>query len=55
VLGHVFMVLGVPKNRGILAGMLRGRVPREVAERSAPRWLAAVESDEEARARAAGE
>ena len=41
VLGHLGMVFVVPKNRGILAAMLTGRVGRDVVARSAPQWLPA--------------
>lgn len=40
VLAHLVMVFLVPKNRGLLQGMVTGRVPRDVAERVSPRWLA---------------
>lgn len=43
VLGHLAMVFVVPKNRGILSGMLSGSVDREVAERVDPQWVAALE------------
>lgn len=35
---HMAMVFAVPRNRGILQGMLGGYVERTVAERSSPSW-----------------
>lgn len=39
LLAHLAMVLAVPKNRGLLRGMLSGRVRRDVARRASPGWL----------------
>jgi Ni,Fe-hydrogenase I cytochrome b subunit len=36
---HLAMVLLVPKNRGLIAGILTGRVKRNVARRATPGWL----------------
>jgi cytochrome b subunit of formate dehydrogenase len=44
VLVHLVMVLLVPKNRGLLRGMLTGFVGRDVARRVSPEWLAGVEA-----------
>jgi MprA protease rhombosortase-interaction domain-containing protein len=44
VLVHLAMVLLVPKNRGLLRGMLTGRVARAVAVRVSPAWVAALEA-----------
>ena len=42
LLGHLAMVLLVPKNRGILAAMTTGHVPEDVARSVAPAWVEAV-------------
>lgn len=39
VLAHLVMVLAVPKNRGLLRGMLSGRVSQDTARRASPGWL----------------
>jgi cytochrome b subunit of formate dehydrogenase len=44
VLAHLAMVFLVPKNRGILAAMLTGRIPRDVIARVAPQWLSALDT-----------
>lgn len=40
---HLAMVLLLPKTRGILAGMLTGKVDRKVALRVSSGWVASVE------------
>jgi formate dehydrogenase subunit gamma len=45
ILAHLVMVLLVPKNRGLLRGMLTGRVARPVATRVSPEWVAALDRD----------
>lgn len=42
---HLAMVLVVPKNRGLLRGMLTGRVARRVALSLSPEWVARLEAD----------
>lgn len=46
---HLVQVLAVPKNRGILAGMLTGWVDRAVAGRVNPRWSALSQPTDPAR------
>ncbi len=43
VIGHLYMVFVVAKNRGIVSAMLTGEVDREVAGRVAPEWVAALD------------
>ncbi|HEY9897585.1 MAG TPA: cytochrome b/b6 domain-containing protein [Pantanalinema sp.] len=43
VVVHLAMVLLMPKNRGILAGMLTGTIDRKVAVRVSSRWVAFLE------------
>lgn len=44
IVAHVGMVLLVPKNRGILQGMLQGHVDREVAVQVSPDWVESLEA-----------
>ncbi|HEY9721118.1 MAG TPA: cytochrome b/b6 domain-containing protein [Oscillatoriaceae cyanobacterium] len=55
VLGHLAMVLLVPKNRGILSGMVSGSVDRDVAQRVDPEWVASLERSGTVQAAASSE
>lgn len=44
VVAHVAMVVLVPKNRGILKGMVWGHVDREVAIQVSPDWVESLET-----------
>lgn len=44
VVAHVAMVVLVPKNRGILKGMVQGHVDREVAIQVSPDWVESLEA-----------
>jgi cytochrome b subunit of formate dehydrogenase len=46
IAAHVFMVLVVKKNRGIVKGMWHGHVERQVLQSSSPTWLEAVEAED---------
>lgn len=42
---HLVMVLVVPKNRGLVRGMVTGLVARNDALRTSPEWVARVEAE----------
>ncbi|MBU6428359.1 MAG: cytochrome b/b6 domain-containing protein [Cyanobacteria bacterium REEB65] len=45
ILVHLFMVLVYPKNRGVVWGMVRGRVNRDIARRVWPSWVNSLGDD----------